>query len=67
MKITAKMLEAVGIAALMIGFVQGVYGDMWGELYLFIGGIIMFVIGRQFEKRLKKQKAQIETIDQVSK
>lgn len=46
----AKSLEAVGIAALMIGLVQGVYGDMWGELYLFLGGIFVFFIGRQMEK-----------------
>jgi hypothetical protein len=26
-----KTLEAVGIAAVMIGLVQGIYRDMWGE------------------------------------
>jgi hypothetical protein len=50
-RILAKALEAVGIAALMIGLVQGIYGDMWGELYLFIGGIAVFFIGRWMEKR----------------
>ena len=52
--ITAKGLEAVGIAAVMLGLVQGLYGDMWGELYLFIGGIIIFLVGRRLEKRWEK-------------
>ncbi len=54
-RIIGKLFQAVGIAALMVGFVQGVYGDMWGELYLFIGGIVAFVAGRQIEKRWERQ------------
>lgn len=50
----AKLLEAIGIAAVMIGLVQGLYGDMWGELYLFLGGIAIFLVGRQLEKRAAK-------------
>src|SRR5262249_42880288 len=50
----AKLLEAIGISATMIALVQGIFGDMWGELYLFIGGIVAFVAGRQIEKRLDK-------------
>ena len=50
-QVLSKGLEAAGIAALMIGLVQGIYGDMWGELYLFLGGILVFLIGRQMEKR----------------
>ena len=53
MKYLPKLLEAIGIAALMIGLVQGIYGDMWGELYLFIGGIAVFIVGRQLEKHKK--------------
>jgi hypothetical protein len=49
-----KLLEAMGIAALMLGLVQGIYGDMWGELYLFIGGIVVFFIGRSIERRFAK-------------
>ncbi|HUL44268.1 MAG TPA: hypothetical protein VLY03_07920 [Bacteroidota bacterium] len=49
--IVAKAMEAIGIAALMIAFVVGIYGDEWGELYLFLGGIVVFFIGRQMEKR----------------
>ena len=48
-------MEAIGIAALMIGLVQGVYGDQCGELYLFIGGIVVFIVGRQWEKRVEKK------------
>lgn len=55
LNIVAKLLEALGIAALMIGLVSGIYGDQWGELYLFLGGILVFVIGRQIEKRWERQ------------
>ena len=52
----AKGLEAVGIAAVMIGLIQGVYGnDQWGELYFFLGGMLVFFIGRRMEKRLDRQ------------
>ena len=49
----AKVLEAIGIAALMIGLVQGIYGDMWGELYLFLGGMAVFFVGRTMEKKMQ--------------
>ena len=52
-----KILEALGIAALLIAFVSGIHGDEWGELYLFIGGIAVFVIGRQIEKRWERRFA----------
>jgi membrane-bound ClpP family serine protease len=49
----AKGLEALGIACVMIGLVQGIQsGDMWIELYLSIAGIVVFVIGRFMEKRI---------------
>ncbi len=47
----SKLLEAIGIAAVMLGLVQGIYGDMWGELYLLLAGMLVFYIGRFFEKR----------------
>ena len=52
--LVAKMLQALAIAALMIGIVQGIAGDMWGELYLFLGGILVFAIGRRIEKRIAR-------------
>ena len=55
--IPAKILEAIGIASLMIGVVQGIYGDMWGELYLLIGGIVVFSSGRWLEKRSVRLKS----------
>lgn len=47
----AKILEALGIACVIIGLVQGIYGDMWGELYLLLAGIVVFFVGRMIEKR----------------
>jgi len=47
----AKTLQACAIAALIVGLVQGIYGDEWGELYLFLGGIVAFVVGRTMEKK----------------
>ena len=51
MNILPKALEAVGIASLMVGLVQGLYGSMWSELDFFLGGIAMFFVGRFLEKR----------------
>ena len=48
----AKALEALGIACVMVGLVEGVLGTtMWMELYLSIAGIIVFIAGRSIEKR----------------
>lgn len=49
--VIAKTFEAVGIAAVMVGLVQGIYGDLWGELYLLLGGIVIFLTGRRVEKK----------------
>jgi hypothetical protein len=57
---SAKLLEAIGIAATMIGLVQGIYGDMWGELYLFLGGIFVFLLGRQMEKSWEKKHKELQ-------
>lgn len=40
-----------GIASVMVGLVQGLYGSMWSELNFFLGGIAIFFIGRILEKR----------------
>ncbi len=55
MHVAGKILEALGIAAVMIGLVQGIMGDMWGELYFFLGGIVIFVIGRLMEKKAGRE------------
>lgn len=55
MKIVAKTLEAIGIACVMIGLIDGVMGSMWLELYLLIIGLIVFLAGWGVEKSLKKK------------
>ena len=57
--VVAKILEAIGIAATMIGLVRGFYSDMWGELYFFLGGIFVFLIGRQMEKHVQRKNTEI--------
>lgn len=53
MKVAAKALEALGIACVMIGLVQGIMSTtMWMELYLSVAGVIVFAAGRRIEKRL---------------
>ncbi len=56
MKILAKTFEALGIASVMIGLVDGINGSMWLELYLLIIGLIIFFAGWGIEKLLKKNK-----------
>jgi uncharacterized membrane protein len=53
---TAKTCEALGIACVMIGLVQGIQGpSMWVELYLSIIGIVLFLIGWRLEKHLARR------------
>ena len=52
MKIVAKAMEALGIACVMIGLVEGILGStMWMELYLSSAGVIVFIAGRRIGKR----------------
>ncbi len=52
MKFLGKALEALGIACVMVGLVEGIMGStMWMELYLSVAGIIVFIGGRSLEKR----------------
>ena len=58
MRFIAKALEALGIACVMIGLVQGIYSaTMWMELYLSIIGIALFLIGRSIEKKADRKQA----------
>ncbi len=57
MRITAKILQALGLASTMLALVQGLYGDEWGELYMFLAGIALFFSGRLIERRLRKRAA----------
>jgi hypothetical protein len=56
MKILAKTLEALGIASVMIGLIDGINGSMWLELYMLIIGLALFFAGWGIEKALKKRK-----------
>ena len=46
----AKFLEALAIVAVMFGLMYGLGGDMWTDLYFFLGGIAVFAGGRMLEK-----------------
>ncbi len=59
----AKMLEAVGIAALAIGLVQGVFGNISFEYYTFFGGIFAFFAGRLLEKSILKRRGATDDQD----
>lgn len=50
----AKFLEALGFMTVFVGFFYGLLGDMWTDLYFFLAGIVVFVIGRALEKREMK-------------
>ena len=53
MRLVGKGFEALGIACVMIGLVQGIQGEsMWMELYLSIFGIVIFLLGYGVEKWL---------------
>jgi membrane protein implicated in regulation of membrane protease activity len=57
MTLVAKFLEALGIACVMIGLVQGMMSpSMWGELYLAVAGIVIFYVGRGLEKRASRKR-----------
>ena len=56
MRLVAKGLEALGIACVMIGLVQGIQSQtMWMELYLSIIGIVLFLVGWGIEKLMARK------------
>ena len=46
----AKFIEALALVAVFFGFIYGLMGDMWLDLYFFLGGIAVFLIGWGLEK-----------------
>jgi len=46
----AKFLEALAIVGVFFGFMYGLMGDMWMDLYFFLGGIGVFLAGWSLEK-----------------
>ncbi len=60
MRVVAKAFEALGIACVMIGLVQGILSEtMWMELYLSIIGIVVFLVGWGIETRLTRKQNDI--------
>lgn len=57
MRVLAKILQAVGIAEVMIGLATGLLGDMWKELYFTIAGIVVFTAGWLIQRRAEKRAA----------
>jgi hypothetical protein len=55
-KVLSKTLEALGIACVMIGLIDGVQGSMWLELYLLIIGLLVFLAGWGIERLLLKKQ-----------
>lgn len=52
----AKFLEALAIVMVFFGFMSGLLGDMWMDLYLFLGGIVVFLIGWGLEKSEQRRR-----------
>jgi len=46
----AKFLQALAIVVVFFGFMYGLLGDMWTDLYFFLAGIVIFVVGWMIEK-----------------
>lgn len=46
----AKFLQALAIVVVFFGFMYGLLGDMWTDLYFFLGGIVIFIVGWMLEK-----------------
>ncbi|HUN65356.1 MAG TPA: hypothetical protein VMW43_04595 [Bacteroidota bacterium] len=57
MQTTGKILEALGLAAVMLALIRGFAGDMWGELWFSAGGAAVFLAGRFLEKRNKRSSS----------
>jgi len=56
MIVLAKGCEAIGIACVMIGLVQGIQSEsMWMELYLSIIGIVLFLFGWGIERFIARK------------
>jgi hypothetical protein len=58
MMLVAKGFEALGIACVMIGLVQGIQSSsMWMELYLSVIGIVLFLVGWGIEKWIRRKRS----------
>jgi hypothetical protein len=55
MRVLAKVLQAIGIAEVMIGLVTGLNRDMIKELYFAVAGIVVFTVGWFIQRRAEKR------------
>jgi hypothetical protein len=57
MRVLAKVLQAIGIAEVMIGLVTGLMGDMMKEMYFAVAGGVLFTVGWLIQRRTEKRVA----------
>ncbi len=53
MYFVAKLLQAGGIASLMIGLILGLTGDMAAQYYYFFAGIGIFLAGYVIQRKVE--------------
>ncbi|MCH7761429.1 hypothetical protein IIA15_08555 [candidate division TA06 bacterium] len=49
--IIGKIFQLIGLTQVLFGLFYGFRGDMIRELYLFLAGLLIFILGRWMEKR----------------
>lgn len=54
----AKFFEALGMLTVFFGFIYGLLGNMWTDLYFFLGGLAIFGVGWTLERRARKTMSQ---------
>lgn len=54
-----KFLEALGMVTTAFGFMYGLLGNMWMDLYFFLSGIGVFLLGLFLEKRDQRRLEQL--------
>jgi hypothetical protein len=54
--IFGKILQLIGLIQVLLGLFYGIRGDMWRELYLLLGGLVVFIAGRMVEKKGGKRQ-----------
>jgi len=55
MRILGKLLQALGIAEVMIGLVTGLRGDMKQEMYFALAGVLIFTVGWAIQRWSEKK------------
>lgn len=57
MIVLAKILQAIGIAEVMIGLLMGLSGDMMKQMYFAGAGVVVFTIGWLIQRHAEKKAA----------